>query len=166
MQRLDGMLRCLAQIYSMQVFKRTCPFAKELHPEISNVLKVKCICKAVPWHYSCIFLFPELFIHQLIFCVILSFILWRKFGKLFLMPRCLCQHLKFHCKLISKKLPKKSRLYTEPKWKLDKNNIENTYYINDASEYKYLEEFDHQYIYLESCHFSIYRFRKRNKENN
>ncbi|XP_045213590.2 BAI1-associated protein 3-like isoform X3 [Mercenaria mercenaria] len=39
MLRLDGMLQCLAEIYSLHVFKRTCPFHKELHPEITNVIK-------------------------------------------------------------------------------------------------------------------------------
>ncbi|WAQ96587.1 BAIP3-like protein, partial [Mya arenaria] len=39
MQRLEGMLRCLSGIYSMQVFKRTCPFHKELHPEITIIIK-------------------------------------------------------------------------------------------------------------------------------
>lgn len=40
MLRLDGMLQCLAVIYSLRVFKRTCPFQKELHPEVTNVIKV------------------------------------------------------------------------------------------------------------------------------
>lgn len=40
MLRLDGMLQCLHEIYTMNVFRRTCPFQKELHPEIANVVKV------------------------------------------------------------------------------------------------------------------------------
>jgi len=40
MQRLENMLRCLSVIYNMQVFKRTCPFHKELHPEVTSILKV------------------------------------------------------------------------------------------------------------------------------
>ncbi|KAL4240528.1 regulation of dense core granule exocytosis [Mactra antiquata] len=39
MLRLDGMLQCLGVIYSSRVFKRTCPFQKDLHPEVTNVIK-------------------------------------------------------------------------------------------------------------------------------
>ncbi|XP_064637155.1 BAI1-associated protein 3-like isoform X4 [Lineus longissimus] len=37
--RLDFMLRCLAKIYQMSVFRKCCPFQKELHSEIVAVLK-------------------------------------------------------------------------------------------------------------------------------
>ncbi|XP_048248797.1 BAI1-associated protein 3-like isoform X2 [Haliotis rufescens] len=37
--RLEGMFRCLANIYSMKVFKKCCPFQKELHSEITAVVK-------------------------------------------------------------------------------------------------------------------------------
>ena len=40
LMRIEGMLQCLAQIYQMKVFRRTCPFQKELHPEVTSVLKV------------------------------------------------------------------------------------------------------------------------------
>ena len=32
--------RCLSQIYTMKVFKRTCPFQKDIRPEVSSVIKV------------------------------------------------------------------------------------------------------------------------------
>jgi hypothetical protein len=38
---------------------------------------------------------------------------------------------------------------------LTKNNMDNSYCINDACECKYLEENAHQYVYLGSCRFSI-----------
>ncbi|ESO87159.1 hypothetical protein LOTGIDRAFT_91451, partial [Lottia gigantea] len=37
--RLEGMLRCLVKIYDMKVFKKCCPFIKDLHPEITHVIK-------------------------------------------------------------------------------------------------------------------------------
>ncbi|XP_055954856.1 BAI1-associated protein 3 [Patella vulgata] len=37
--RLEGMLRCLTTIYNMKVFKKTCPFIKDMHPEITHVIK-------------------------------------------------------------------------------------------------------------------------------
>ncbi|XP_041363362.1 BAI1-associated protein 3-like [Gigantopelta aegis] len=36
---LEGMLRCLAKIYDMQAFKKCCPFEKELHLEITAIIK-------------------------------------------------------------------------------------------------------------------------------
>ncbi|XP_052265684.1 BAI1-associated protein 3-like isoform X2 [Dreissena polymorpha] len=39
MARLEGMLRCLAALYGMEVFKRTCPFQQELHPQVTNIIK-------------------------------------------------------------------------------------------------------------------------------
>jgi hypothetical protein len=42
--------------------------------------------------------------------------------------------------------------------------MENSYYINGASECKYLEEFDHLYVYRGSCRFSIYRFKKEKQK--
>lgn len=39
MLRLEGMLRCLAHIYTMKVFRKTCPFQKDLQPEVTNILK-------------------------------------------------------------------------------------------------------------------------------
>ncbi|KAK3599282.1 hypothetical protein CHS0354_028639 [Potamilus streckersoni] len=39
LSRLENMLRCLAQIYEMKIFRKICPFQKELQPEINSVVK-------------------------------------------------------------------------------------------------------------------------------
>ncbi|OWF45641.1 BAI1-associated protein 3-like isoform X2 [Mizuhopecten yessoensis] len=37
--RLEAMMQCLATVYSMDVFRRVCPFEKELHPEVKVAIK-------------------------------------------------------------------------------------------------------------------------------